>query len=106
MGYYTDFTIKANTSQTTFNEAITQLSDISGYTFHSHWNEARLLESKWYKHDSDMATLSNNFVDVLFEVCGVGEDEGDLWKSYYKNGKLFTSNGKIVFEDFDESKLN
>jgi len=63
--------------------------------------------SKFYNHEQFFLKLSSNDQnrDLLFTVDGEGEESGDIWKKYFKNGKMFVSQGRIVFDDFDESKL-
>lgn len=60
---------------------------------------------KWYENEDDMKELSKSFPDVVFELYGEGEESCDLWLSYHKNGKVQRENAKIVYADFDESKL-
>lgn len=60
---------------------------------------------KWYENEDDMKELSKSFSDVVFELYGEGEESGDLWLSYHKNGKVQRENAKIVYADFDENKL-
>jgi len=43
--------------------------------------------------------------EVLFLIDGEGEESGDIWKQWFKNGKSFYTKAKMVFEDFSESKL-
>lgn len=61
--------------------------------------------SKWYSMREDMVKMSLEFKNVLFEICGEGEDTGDLWKAYYYNGKEQWCDAIITFEEFDENKL-
>lgn len=42
---------------------------------------------KWYDYESSMITLSQKFPDCLFVLEGSGEEQGDLWKHYFLNGK-------------------
>lgn len=60
---------------------------------------------KWYEHDDDLLNFSKNFHDWIFILSGEGEESGDIWKTYYLNGKKQLTTGKIIFEDFDEKKL-
>lgn len=52
-----------------------------------------------------MKVISTKYPDILFEVTGEGEETGDLWKAYFKNGKMQYCKGKVVYDDFDEYKL-
>lgn len=62
-------------------------------------------EYSWYEHESDMKKISREFPGVLFLLEGEGEEAGDLWKKYFRSGKMQTAKAVITFEPFDESKL-
>lgn len=77
-----------------------QLKDLSGYRY--------LFEDscKWYDHEEHMREISIEYRDVLFVLEGEGEENTDIWIKYFKNGKMQDCRAKIVFDDFDESKLS
>jgi hypothetical protein len=52
-----------------------------------------------------MKKLSEEFPDVLFCLEGKGEENGDLWVAYYKNGKTQMCQSEVTYEPYDESKL-
>jgi hypothetical protein len=57
---------------------------------------------KWYRHDDDMGMLSANFPDVTFILEGVGEEHPDIWRKFYKNGKIIRKQKAVItFEDED-----
>lgn len=60
---------------------------------------------KWYDHETEVAQFSKIYPDVLFELSGEGEESGDIWKKYFKNGKMQLCQVKMTFDPFDESKL-
>ena len=62
-------------------------------------------DCKWYEHDKDMIKMSLVFPDVIFLLEGEGEESGDIWKKYYKNGKIQICKAKMTFDDFDVLKL-
>lgn len=62
-------------------------------------------QTKWYNSTSDMIYLSKEFKNILFVLYVDGESEYDIWKEYYKNGGAQHSQAKIVFDEFDENKL-
>jgi len=40
------------------------------------------------------------------QLFGEGEEAGDLWNEYFKNGKSQIERAKIVIETYDPSKLS
>jgi hypothetical protein len=62
-------------------------------------------ECKWYDHHKEMVNVSETYPNVLFILNGEGEERGDLWTKYYKNGKCQECRAKITYDEFDESKL-
>ena len=62
-------------------------------------------ELKWYEHESNMREHSLNHPNVLFRLDGEGEESGDIWIEYYKNGKMQKTKAKLMFDDFREELL-
>lgn len=62
-------------------------------------------ECKWYEHHEEMIELSNHFTETIFCLYGNGEENGDTWYRYYKNGKSQYCPAKITYDEYDESKL-
>ena len=60
---------------------------------------------KWYNWKHDMIALSKRFPNILFALHGEGEENGDLWNAYFKNGKVQICEAIITYEPFDENKL-
>lgn len=44
-------------------------------------------ETKWYDYEADMRYISRLFPDTIILIHGEGEETGDLWNHYFKNGK-------------------
>lgn len=42
----------------------------------------------WYNHEEEMKKLSVKFPNILFTLYGEGEEAGDIWYKYFKNGKM------------------
>ena len=63
--------------------------------------------SKWYDSDKDMKELSSReeYKDVLFILEGKGDSNEDMWKAYFKNGKMQKVYAEFTLQDFDEYKL-
>lgn len=60
---------------------------------------------KWYSSHEDMIEFSKKFPRVLFILSGEGEEPGDIWKNYYKNGKSQRTQAELKFAEFDPKKL-
>ena len=107
MGYITDYEL--HTSKPIY---ISELNDITNYVWDSNIDEKPktnnfiLYGVKWYKHDEDMKLLSKKHPDILFELYGNGEEDGDMWKAYYKNGKSYVVRAIISYPEFDEKLLS
>ncbi len=107
MGYYTYHSLEFDESETevvvALEEGADSYSDGVSLMYDAWTGNAE--RTKWYSHDEDMKTFSKRFPHVLFELSGEGEESGDIWKAYYKDGKVQLCRAKIVFDEYDESKL-
>lgn len=102
MGYYTDYRLRVEGSGAAYDKLMKEKDNIifSDYD----WNLGRWLEEhhgencKWYDYETDMQQLSREWPNVLFILEGDGEEAGDLWKAWFRNGKMHKLEAKIVFE--------
>lgn len=60
---------------------------------------------KWYSWKEDMCAYSLKYPDTLFTISGEGEDSEDIWKAYFKNGKVQVEHATFQIASFDPSKL-
>ena len=107
MGYYTTITGYASISLTEeeieclnihLNHNNIDWADISG-------NYIDLGNFKAYDFVDDMTEISKEFPDIVFQFECHGEEFGDVWKAYFKNGKNYITKPKISWDDFDITKL-
>lgn len=98
MGYYTNYDLTNLT-----DEQIEKVNEMSGYSFTNQYVSDSV---KWYSWNETMKEVSKLFPDQPLIIEGEGEEAGDIWKAYFKNGKSQIMEAKITFEEFDESKLS
>lgn len=101
MGYYTDYNLSFDTSIDERQEVFDYIDE----TFGEYIDEDGYTNSKWYHHVDNMRNVSIKFPDVLFTLSGEGEDNGDLWKKYFKNGKVQACYAEIVYPEFNENLM-
>ena len=105
MGYYTDFYLKAdNVSEKEADSIGQMLADfftLESWGVENEWSG----KDKWYDYESDMRAISEEFPDALFTIDGHGEDYEDIWRAWFKNGKMQFCEAQIVYADFDEQKM-
>jgi hypothetical protein len=104
MGYYTHFNLElVNSSDHSIIEEFVGEYDGAGWALEPNGDGKE--SAKWYEHDDDLEEFSKKHPDVLFKLSGEGEDNGDLWHLYVKNGKSQRCNATITFPEYDESKM-
>lgn len=60
---------------------------------------------KWYDWRLTMVEYSKRHPNVVFKLHGEGEESGDIWNAYFKNGKHQVYRARIVFDEYDEELL-
>lgn len=106
MGYYTRFEVtidKPLRDELGDDDLDNALRDASGgYGFAG----GETTDScKWYEHETNMRDLSKKYPGVLFTVRGEGEESGDIWTKYFRDGKMQYCKAQIVVAPFDPAKL-
>ncbi len=100
MGYYTWFDLDVDDcGKEAVNGHKQEIEKLSGYS--GLFEE----EVKWYAHERNLREHSSKYPGLLFRLSGHGEESGDIWVEFYKNGKMFRSDARIVFDAYDENKL-
>ena len=114
MGYYTWYSMQVRNikSRDEYNSIIQALKEREIYdqentcgvfcesTYYDNEHRASFSscdECKWYEHEYDMMTISKQFPDVTFRLCGEGEESNDMWREYFHNGIAEECRAKIVF---------
>ena len=108
MGYYTRYELVPLDSVLDVKDIIEKIREVRGAddevaeTLEYVLNEG---STKWYEHDEDMKAVSLLFPGVLFELSGEGEESGDLWRTYYKDGKMQHSPANTSYPPYNEALL-
>ena len=99
MGYYTDFsiTIKGEFDKKEMEEKIEEVTD---YCFDEHGNRYHQ-NCKWYDNVENMTELSKFYPNNLFTVDGDGEENGDVWRRVYHNGRQEDIQVETIYADSD-----
>ena len=107
MGYYTDYTVsiidEGNDESGLIFSLLEDIKGISGYSYY----DDKISDAKWYDHEVDMRKISkmDRYKNIVICLYGDGENVGDMWMKYFKNGKMQATRAKISYDDFDPSKL-
>jgi hypothetical protein len=62
-------------------------------------------DMKWYDYHEEMIELSLKYPEYVFTLDGQGEEPGDIWRSFYKNGKFHDWTLEYDLPNFDELQL-
>jgi len=97
MGYSTQYNLKILNSKSikpienlvTFSDGARDAIDIFGKRYNA---------TKWYDSRDDMIKLSIIYPKYLFQLKGIGEEKGDTWKEYYKNGHCDSRKMNVIFK--------
>lgn len=97
MGYLTNYDFSGNRK-----EVIQAIEDSSRY---GKSDDGHYYQIKWYDCRKNMLAVSLLFPEEILIISGEGEEQGDTWQAYFKNGKYIELRPEIVFPEFDESML-
>jgi hypothetical protein len=98
MGYYTQHTLSIEQGPGNVDDFEQEILD----TFPgAQFNDV----CKWYDMESEMKEFSIKYPNTVFLVHGEGEGSGDLWDCYFKNGKVQMCGATIVYDPYNEDKL-
>ena len=108
MGYYTTYILEVDMDTVDLDQKRSLEGDIKSisdyYPFHR-YQIGYTLETdpiKWYSHNTDMLKLSSKYPLVEFILEGYGEERDDVWRKYYKNGKVKRIEPQIIWPNREE----
>ena len=106
MGYYTCYTLEWEPKDQAVEEYIRQQQEENDEFAYGIEPNGEMADSvKWYDHEDDIKALSKQFPEIVFTLSGEGEEAGDVWKKYFKDGKVQVAQAEIVVAPFDPKKL-
>lgn len=108
MGHYTSFELEIIRDSEMAREILEKKDSIT-IPGRYELNLGRLIagnydEMKWYDWREDMKMLSQEWPNVLFALSGDGE-EHDLWKAWFRNGRMAEAEARIVYDEPDLDKV-
>lgn len=87
MGYYTNYDLSRNSE-----EVIEAIEEMAGESLED--------STKWYDSREHMKAVSLKFPGVMLHVKGMGEENGDIWQAFYKDGRECYQKAQITFPDY------
>lgn len=102
MGYQTCF--RLNTIPNVTDELIDSMNQYFGAHFYDDdllWGDS----CSWYAHERDMLDFSKQHPYFVFVLDGNGEDAGDLWRKFFRDGKMYEWRPMIERPAFDQKLL-
>jgi hypothetical protein len=92
MGYYTQYEIEY-VDGAEEDQVLSAIHTVSGYS------SIDCDGIKWYDHEEDMRKVSLMFPDATICISGIGEEQPDMWKKWFRNGKMKTANATITYNE-------
>jgi hypothetical protein len=84
VGYYTYYALKVHPEQGDDDQAHKEaIASNAGYTSAHLWEDS----TKWYEYEDIMREYSMLHPELTFVLDGDGEQSGDIWRMWFKNGK-------------------
>jgi hypothetical protein len=107
MGYITNFTLTVTPDPSEeLNDELTGDKNSGSYIgYFDQYMNGYYLSGKWYDHTEDMIALSLRYPEYVFQLEGDGEETGDHWVMYFRNGQYYTVQLSVQIPLFDPSKL-
>jgi hypothetical protein len=103
MGYYTSYKLSMVEGDDELINIFRKECDGANYAL-DEWGDSND-SCKWYDSKKDIIEFSKKYTDAIFLLEGEGEENGDLWKLYVKDGHTQECKAKMVYPEFDKSKL-
>ncbi len=105
MGYSTRYSLTVESAKSFKKQLAKIIRENENMSYALEEDGSTCQDCKWYDCDEDMLAISKKHPDVLFVLSGEGEESGDLWRTYYKAGKMQHAQAIIAFESYDPEKM-
>lgn len=99
MGYYTGYSLVIEGGNNDIIKELRKENQNAEYALDDNGDTEECI--KWYEHEEDFRKFSMKHPEILFSLHGEGEESEDIWKAYFKNGKMQKCEAKITFEEFN-----
>lgn len=104
MGYETQYTLSIHSSENEDEKfmadlALSEDDDLS--SFYKGYGD----RCKWYSHEDELRGFSKNYPQTTFLLEGVGEEFPDIWRKYFRDGKMQKVRAELVYKPFDQTRL-
>jgi hypothetical protein len=61
--------------------------------------------TSWWEYERELVEFSKKHPGILFTLHGEGDDNEDIWDSYFLDGKVQRDPARMEFDGFDPAKL-
>jgi len=105
MGYYTSYKLDLDDVEQpgSIIEELRESSEGAEYALEANGDTGS--STKWYEWEEEMTEFSKKHRGVLFALSGEGEESGDIWKCYFRNGQSQLAKAEIIIAEFDPGKM-
>lgn len=108
MWYYSTFSLELErlTPEQNKEDIIKDLresNEEAEYALDEEWDTES--NTKWYDFSPELTEFSKKYPNVLFIIDRIGEEYGDITKTYFLNWKSVETIWKVVFDPFIEMLL-
>lgn len=107
MGYYTSYSLSIINNPSNGRDLIEELRKENKDAAYAIDDIGSMQQPiKWYDYDKDMRAFSKKFPGIIFLLEGIGEEQPDMWKAWFMNGKMFRAEAVITYPDFNPDLLD
>ena len=103
MSYDTRYYLKEKNGNSNLIYQLVKENENAAYALDKNGNTRE--SCSWYEHEEDLIGFSLKHPEALFELSGEGEDNSDMWKKYFQNGKVQICRAKVIFDEFNPALL-